>query len=53
MKGQKLSKYAAAFIMILFGTGAVVLLVDAAYTMNEEPDYANINPEDLNADFKH
>lgn len=53
MKGQKLTKYAATLIVILFGVGAVVLLVDAAYNLDAKPEYADVDPNDINADYKN
>lgn len=53
MNGKKLTKYAATFIIILFGVGAVVLLVDAATTLDAKPDYADVDPTDINADYKN
>lgn len=52
MNGKKLTKYAATFIVVLFGVGAIMLLVDAANNMNAKPDYADVDPTDINADFK-
>lgn len=52
MNGKKLTKYAATLIIILFGVGAVVLLVDAAYNLDTKPEYADVDPTDINADYK-
>ncbi len=53
MKGKKLTRYAATGVVILLGTGAVVLLVHAAFFMNTKRDYADIDPININADFEH
>lgn len=53
MNGKKLTKYAATLIVVLFGVGAVVLLVDAATSLDKtKPDYAGVDPTDVNADYK-
>ncbi len=51
MKGKKLSTYAAAFIITLFGAGATLLIVNAADMMSAETEYANIDPTSLETDF--
>ncbi len=51
MKGKKISSYAAALIITLFGVAATVLIVD---TINASMDVANrkpIDPFDINTNF--
>ena len=51
MKGKKLSVYAAALIITLFGAGATLLILDVSNTAIAEAEYAFVNPFDVNADF--
>lgn len=53
MKGKKLTRYAATGVVILLGTGAIVLLVHAAFFMNTKRDYADVDPIDINVDFEN
>lgn len=52
MKGKKLSSYAAILVVTLFGTGATMLIVDAAHSSTEAYEAAAFDPTAPDADFE-
>jgi hypothetical protein len=51
MKGKRLSSYAGALIITLFGAFATMLIVDATYATAESMEYAQLDPTSLDTDF--
>lgn len=52
MKSEKLTRHAATLIVIFFGVGAIVMLVDAMKSFENEPAYADIDPTNINTDYE-